>query len=173
MTLISFGDGTGAAPTVLSGSWAVCLQEGTDLANGEGNPLLRFLPWEHADLGLWRRHRGFHGDSIGVRRDIVGQTAGSGRPPGRRRLEFRDQGLEVAHGVGREHAFPKFLGGIRPAAASRRSSGGGSGHQRTRATGASAAGPGPGRENGRPPSHIWRADQPSSPVRLARGWGIR
>jgi len=41
-----------------------------DLAHRQGNPLLRFLPREHADFGLWRQQRRFQGDGVWVRRDV-------------------------------------------------------------------------------------------------------
>ena len=44
-----------------------------DLAHRQRNPLLGLLPWEHAHFGLWREHRGLHGHSVGMRRDIIRQ----------------------------------------------------------------------------------------------------
>jgi len=48
----------------LSRSRAVCPEEGTYLAHRQGNPLLGLLPREHAHFGLWREHRGLHGDGV-------------------------------------------------------------------------------------------------------------
>src|SRR5258707_15296677 len=48
-------------------------QEGTYLAYRQRYPLLRLLPGEHAHFGLWRKHRGFHGHRVGMRRDIIWQ----------------------------------------------------------------------------------------------------
>src|SRR2546422_996579 len=41
----------------------MCPEEGTYLAHRQGNPLLGLLPREYAHFGLWREHRGLHGDS--------------------------------------------------------------------------------------------------------------
>src|SRR5580700_9056446 len=40
------------------------LEEGMDVAHGQGNPLLRFFPGEHAHFGLRREHRALHGDGV-------------------------------------------------------------------------------------------------------------
>ena len=48
-------------------------EEGTYLAHRQGNPLLGLLPREHAYFGLRREHRGLHGDSVRMRRNIVRQ----------------------------------------------------------------------------------------------------
>src|SRR6266487_6715593 len=62
-----------------SSSRAMRPEEGTYLAHRQGNPLLGLLPWEHAHFGLRREHRGFHGDSVRMRRDIIRQDQ-YGRP---------------------------------------------------------------------------------------------
>jgi hypothetical protein len=43
------------------------------LADRQRNPLVGFLPWEHAHLGLRRQHCSLHGDGVRMRRDIIGQ----------------------------------------------------------------------------------------------------
>jgi len=43
------------------------------LADRQWNPFLRLFPRENTHLRLWRQHRGFHGDRVRVRRDIVGE----------------------------------------------------------------------------------------------------
>ena len=43
------------------------------LAHRQGNPLLGLLPREHAHFGVWREHRGLHGDGVRMRRDIIRQ----------------------------------------------------------------------------------------------------
>src|SRR2546428_13746534 len=48
-------------------------KEGMYLAHGQGNPLLGFLPREHAHFGLRREHGGLHGDLVRMCRDIVRQ----------------------------------------------------------------------------------------------------
>src|SRR5947207_11588586 len=48
-------------------------EEGTYLAHRQGNPLFGLLPRENTHLGLWREHRGLHGDGVGMPRDIVRQ----------------------------------------------------------------------------------------------------
>src|SRR5216683_3520978 len=60
-------------PTCLSRSRAMSPEEGTNLAYRQGNPLLGLLPREHAHFGIWREHRGLHGDGIRMRRDIIRQ----------------------------------------------------------------------------------------------------
>ena len=42
----------------------MCPEEGKYLAHRQGNPLLGLLPREHAHFGLWREHRGLHGDGV-------------------------------------------------------------------------------------------------------------
>jgi hypothetical protein len=51
----------------------MCPEERMYLADRQGNFLFGLLPWEHAHLGLRRRHRSLHGDGVWMRRDIVGQ----------------------------------------------------------------------------------------------------
>jgi hypothetical protein len=51
----------------------MCPEEGTYLAHRQGNPLLGLLPREHAHFGVWREHRGLHGDGVRMRRDIIRQ----------------------------------------------------------------------------------------------------
>src|SRR6516164_2432484 len=51
----------------------MCLEERMYLADRQGNPLLRLLPGEDAHLRLRREHRRLHGDSVRMRRDIVGK----------------------------------------------------------------------------------------------------
>src|SRR5512144_2148153 len=48
-------------------------EEGTYVAHRQGNPLFGFLPRENAHFGLWRKHRGLHGDGVGMGGDIVRQ----------------------------------------------------------------------------------------------------
>src|SRR5215831_7978230 len=50
-------------------------KEGTYLAHRQGNPFLRFLPWEHAHFRLRREHRGFHGDGVRMRRISSGRIS--------------------------------------------------------------------------------------------------
>src|SRR6185312_3824417 len=57
----------------LSRSRPMRLKEGTYLAHRQRNPLLGLLPWEYTHLGLWREHRGLHGDGVRMRRDIIRQ----------------------------------------------------------------------------------------------------
>src|SRR5579871_2179754 len=49
-------------------------QERADLPDRQRNALLGLLPREHAHLGLWRQHRRFHGDGVGMGRNVVGQN---------------------------------------------------------------------------------------------------
>ena len=44
-----------------------------DLAHRQGNPLLGLLPREHAHFGVWREHRGLHGDRIRMHRNVIRQ----------------------------------------------------------------------------------------------------
>src|SRR5580700_5834641 len=55
-------------------SGLVCPKEGVDLAHGQWNPFLWLFPREHAHFSLWREHRGLHGDSVRMRRDIIRQN---------------------------------------------------------------------------------------------------
>src|SRR5580658_8492363 len=48
-------------------------EEGMYLAHRQGNPLLGLFPREYAHFGLWREHRGLHGDGVRMRRDIIRQ----------------------------------------------------------------------------------------------------
>src|SRR5258708_18408775 len=48
-------------------------EEGVDLAHRQGNPLLRFLPGEHAHFRLRRQHRALHRDRVRMGRGIVRQ----------------------------------------------------------------------------------------------------
>src|SRR5580693_9473959 len=48
-------------------------KEGMYLAHGQWNPFLWLFPREHAHFGFGREHRGLHGHSIGMRRDIIRQ----------------------------------------------------------------------------------------------------
>src|ERR1700687_2673457 len=57
----------------LSRNRMMCPKEGTYLAHRQGNPLLGLLPREDAHFGIWREHRGLHGDGVGMRRDIIRQ----------------------------------------------------------------------------------------------------
>src|SRR5690242_13224077 len=50
------------------------LEEGTNLAHGDGNSLLGFLPRDTAHLGVWCEHRALHGDGIWVRGTSPGRT---------------------------------------------------------------------------------------------------
>ena len=49
-------------------------KEGMYLAHCQRNSLLGLLPREHTYFGLRREHRGLHGDSIGMRRNIIWQN---------------------------------------------------------------------------------------------------
>src|ERR1700730_2323870 len=57
----------------LSRTRAMCPEEGTYLAHRQRNPLLGLLPREHTHFGVWREHRGLHGDGVRMRRDIIRQ----------------------------------------------------------------------------------------------------
>jgi transposase len=48
-------------------------EEGTYLANRQGNPLLGLFPRKHAHFGLRREHRGLHRDGVRMCRDIIRQ----------------------------------------------------------------------------------------------------
>jgi hypothetical protein len=81
-------------------------EEGTYLAHGEGNPLLGFLPREHAHFALRREHRGLHGDGVRMRGNIIRQD--------------QDGRLAIAHeiarhgedevGIGFEHPGHELIG---------------------------------------------------------------
>src|SRR5215813_7263057 len=57
----------------LSRSGAMCPEKRMNLAHCQGNPLWRLLPRENAYFGVWREHRGFHGDNERMRWNIVRQ----------------------------------------------------------------------------------------------------
>jgi len=48
-------------------------EERAYLAYGERNSFRRLLPRVHADLGLRREHRAFHGNGVWMRRDVIRQ----------------------------------------------------------------------------------------------------
>src|SRR3984957_4457408 len=58
-------------PERLSRRRSMCAKEGTYLAHRQRYPLLGFLPRIDADFGLWRKHRAFHCDGVGMRGDVV------------------------------------------------------------------------------------------------------
>src|ERR1700730_121462 len=80
-------------------------EEGTYLAYRQGYALPGLLPGEHAHFSLRRQHRGFHGDGVRMRWDIIRQD------------QYRR--LAIAHeiarhgedevGVGAVHLSQKFI----------------------------------------------------------------
>ena len=84
----------------------MCSEEGTYLANREGNPRRRLLPGEHAHLGVGREHRGFHCGAIWVRAAIIWQNQ-YGRLA--RTDEITSHGKDEV-GIGSEHLGQECVG---------------------------------------------------------------
>lgn len=83
-------------------------QERTDLTHSERNSFPRLLPGEHTHFCVWREHRAFHGDGIGVSGDFVRQDQN-------RILAAADEiacHSEDEVGAGFEHLSYESVGGL-------------------------------------------------------------